>query len=119
MPLEIVATGLFILLLFTISSNNKKPPVVISSSSESYERKEQIRQQNTLTPLLIAFILCMGLYILAKKGNQIEQNETTPVQQAKTEMVLQKQNDYSHIQNLSDTIEKDCSYCSVVTKIRK
>jgi hypothetical protein len=89
MPLEIVVAGLFVLLLFTISSNNRKPPVVISSSSESYEQREQIRQHNRLTPVLIGFILCVGLYILAKQGNQMEQERSIPVQSPKTEMVSQ------------------------------
>lgn len=79
MPIEIVAAGLFILLLFSISSSNKKPPVVISSSPESYEHREAVRRQSTLTPLLIAIVLCLGLYYLAKTGN--EKREAEPVKQ--------------------------------------
>jgi hypothetical protein len=70
MPIEIVAAGLFILLLFTISSSNKKPPVVVSFSPESYEQREMIRRQSALIPLLIAFAMCLGLYYLAKTGNE-------------------------------------------------
>lgn len=79
MPIEIVAAGLFILLLFSISSSNKKPPVVISSSPESYEHREAVRRQSTLTPLLIAIVLCLGLYYLAKTGNEERLQE--PVKQ--------------------------------------
>jgi hypothetical protein len=94
MPLEIVAAGLFILLLFSISSSNKKPPVVVSSSPESYEHREMVRRQSTLTPLLIAIVLCLGLYYLAKIGN--EEREAKPVQQ---EVQLEDDEYVEHLSN--------------------
>jgi hypothetical protein len=77
MPLEIVAAGLFILLLFSISSSNKKPPVVVSSSPESYEHRDAVRRQSTLTPLLIAIVLCLGLYYLAITVDEERNVEST------------------------------------------